>query len=530
MSLLRCLGRGVANYQSRLARTASYVVLLFKGIKMHKPAPDGDFQLPAIVENPANYIAGAWESAEAESFYARNPATGQTLATLPRSGRETARRAVVAAGRAQVDWARTPVWERAALCEKLGDAIEANKADLARVLSMEQGKPLAEAIFEVGLAGHGFNMAAAQVKYMTGEVFTGQAEGRQVLSRRFPRGVYAVITPWNYPVLIPSEYLAPGVATGNTVVWVPSPSTSLVAVALMRVLAAAGLPDGVINLVLGDGATVGDEIVSSRGTQAIGFTGSVKTGRSIAERGAGKPMVLELGGNGPMIVRRDADLDKAAFAAALGAFSNSGQICAATGRVLADAEIATALAERIAVIARAHIVGNPLDGRTTMGPLNNVAVAQKTRQHVSEAIADGATCLAGGQALPHLGSDLFYAPTVLTDVTPAMRVAREETFGPVLPIISLSGDDELLRVAQDTDYGLSMAIFSADIERALSMSTELAAGIVNINEATFYWEPHMPFGGSSGTKSGLGRIGGRYALEAMTDVRTVSIPFPRYGR
>ncbi|MBZ9772187.1 aldehyde dehydrogenase family protein [Mesorhizobium sp. CO1-1-8] len=491
---------------------------------------NGISDLPLIAQSVGNYIGGSWENGETESFISRNPANGQVLAELPKSSRATAQRAIAAATAAQRDWARMSAWERAAICAKLGDAVEANKDSLARLLSMEQGKPLAEAQFEVGIAAHGFHMAGEQVRYMTGEILTGATPGRQILSVRVPRGVYAVITPWNYPVNIPTEYLAPGIATGNTVVWVPAPSTALVAVALMRVLADAGLPDGVINLVLGEGATIGDEIVSNPGTHAIGFTGSTRTGRSIAERGAGKPMVLELGGNGPFIVRRDADLEKAALSAAIGAFSNSGQICAATGRVLADAAVADELAERIAVIAKSHNPGDPLHQGSTMGPLNNAGVAQKVREHVDEAIAAGAKCLTGGQALPELGSDLFYAPTVLTNVTPQMRIAREETFGPVVPVIALDGDDELMKVAADTEYGLSMTVFSRDIERAMAMAGELKAGFININEMTPFWETHMPFGGSSGTKSGLGRIGGKYAIEAMTEIKSISIPVPLYGK
>jgi succinate-semialdehyde dehydrogenase/glutarate-semialdehyde dehydrogenase len=484
--------------------------------------------IPLIVEGLGNYIGGKWENDEAESFVVKNPANGQTLGSLPKSSRATAQRAVAAAGAAQRDWARRSAWERANVCAKLGDAIANNKEALSRLLSMEQGKPLAEAEGEVGLAAHGFHMAAEQVRYMTGEVLFGATPGRQVLSVRVPRGVYAVITPWNYPVNIPTEYIAPGIATGNTIVWSPAPSTALVAVALIRILADAGLPEGVINLVLGEGATVGDEIVSNPGTHAIGFTGSTRTGQLIAQRGAGKPMILELGGNGPFIVRRDADLAKAAEAAAIGAFSNSGQICAATGRVLAHEAIADELAERIAVIAKNHIPGDPLHQGTTMGPLNNAGVAQKVREHVEEAIAAGAQLLAGGRPLPELGSDLFYAPTVLTRVTPQMRVARDETFGPVVPVISLAGDDELLSIARDTEYGLSMTIFSQDIERAMSMAGELRAGLININEMTPWWETHQPFGGSSGTKSGIGRVGGRYALESMTDLRNISIPVPVY--
>lgn len=484
--------------------------------------------LPAIAREPGNYIGGRWEADEDDKFSARNPATGEQLALLPQSSRATARRAVAAAKQAQAAWARTALWDRANMCVAIGKAIEAHQDDLARILSMEQGKILAEARMEVIATAHGFTMSAEMVRYMAGEAITGETKDRQFICRRHPRGVYAVITPWNYPVMIPGEYLAPAIATGNTVVWVPAPTTSLVAAALMRVIADAGLPAGVINLVLGQGAVVGDEIVAHEDVQGIGFTGSTKTGGSIAVRGAGKPMLLELGGNGPLIVRRDADLDLAAEAAAIGTFSNSGQICAATGRVLADAAIADDLAERIAAIARSHNPGDPLRQDTTMGPLNNAAVVQKTREHVDEALAAGARCLVGGTSLPDLGSDLFYAPTVLAGVTPEMRIAREETFGPVVPVLALNGDDELLRVANDTEYGLTMSIFSRDIERALAMSTRLSSGIININSHTVTWETHVPLGGASGTKSGIGRIGGRHTIEAMTEVRTITIPFPQY--
>ena len=487
-----------------------------------------NIDLPALAQDPGNYIGGKWE-VEPETFEVVNPANGYTLAHLPKSTRATAQRAIAAAGAAQSTWARVPLWDRAAMCNTLASAIEVARDDLARILSMEQGKPLSQSQGEVSKAADGFRMNAELVKYMTGETIPGETPGRHVFTRRFPRGVYAVITPWNYPVNIPTEYLAPAIATGNAVVWVPAPTTSLVAVAFMRVLAKAGLPEGLVNLVLGEGATVGDEIVSNPGTDAIGFTGSAVTGLRIAERGAGKPMHLELGGNGPMIVREDADLDLAAEAAAAGAFGNSGQICAATGRVLADASIAEPLAAKIAKLADAQVVGDPMHQGTSMGPLNNLGVVTKTAEHVSEAIADGARCLTGGKAMPELGSDLFYAPTVLVDVTADMRIAREETFGPVVPVIALDGDDALMRVAKDTDYGLSMAIFSADVKTAMAMSGELSAGIVNINAGTTYWEIHMPFGGGSGTKSGIGRIGGRHTLEAMTELRMVSLPMPYFG-
>lgn len=477
-----------------------------------------------ITETPANYIDGAWAT-EPETMPALNPATGETIALLPKSTRATASRAVAAANAAQPAWGAKTAWERAALCVGLATAIDEAAERLGRILSLEQGKPLAQGVGEVKKAADGFRMAAEQVKYLGGETLPVETPGMLVMTRRRPRGVYAVITPWNFPVNIPVEYIAPALATGNAVVWAPAPTTALVAVEFMRVLADAGLPRGLVNLVVGEGATVGDEIVAHPGTHGIGFTGSTLTGRRIAERGAGKPMLLELGGNGPVIVRADADLAKAATAAANGAFFNSGQVCAATGRVLAHASVVDELAERMVAVAREQVLGDPFHQGTTMGPLNNPTVLAKIVAHVDAAVAAGAKVLIGGKTRPDLGA-LFYEATVIRDVTPDMAIAREETFGPVVPIISCADDDELMRVAQDTSYGLSMGVFSADVPRAIAMASELSAGIVNVNGSSTYWEIHLPFGGGAGTVSGLGRIGGRHTLEAMTDIRMISIPLP----
>lgn len=477
---------------------------------------------------PGNFIDGDWQCDSAEWMDAVNPATGERLARLPKSSRETAVAAIAAARAAQPAWAAATVWERAALCHHMADAVEAAQPHLSRILSLDQGKPLAQAVAEITKACDGFRMAADLVKYMTGETIPAETPGRLVMSTRRPRGVYAVITPWNFPINIPVEYLAPAIATGNAVVWVPAPSTSLIAVEFMAVLAQAGLPGGLINLVLGEGPVVGDEIVSNPGTDGVGFTGSTATGHLVAERAAGKPLLLELGGNGPLIVRADADLEKAAEAAAIGAFSNAGQICAATARVLADSSVAASLAELIREKAEAHILGDPLHQGTTIGPLNNKGVLEKTQAHVESAVAQGARCLIGGRSRPDLGSDLFYEPTVLADVMPQMDVARYETFGPVVPILALDGDEALMEVASDSDYGLSMGIFSSDLGKAMAMASQLRAGIVNINERNNYWELHIPFGGGRGTRSGIGRIGGRHTLEAMTEIATVTLPVAGY--
>ncbi|WP_034851202.1 aldehyde dehydrogenase family protein [Inquilinus limosus] len=474
------------------------------------------------IETFANHIGGRWE-AEPEWMPAVNPATGETIGRLPRSSRETARRAIAAARQAQHGWAATPVWERARACLAIAAQIDGARDRIARTLSLEQGKPFKEAQGEVGKAADGFRLAAELVKQLRGETLPAEDPSKLVLTLRQPRGVYAVITPWNFPVNIPVEYLAPGIATGNAIVWVPAPSTSMAAVELMHTIEEAGLPPGVVNLVIGEGAVVGDEIVAHPDTNGIGFTGSPATGQRIAERGAGKPMLLELGGNGPVLVFEDADLDRAAAAAAGGAFFNAGQVCAATGRVLAHRSIVEPLAQRLVEHARAQKLGDPLQQGTTMGPLNNPKVAAKVREHVEDAVARGATVLAGGRPRPDLGSDLFFEPTVIAGVTRDMRINREETFGPVVPVLAFDDDAEALDLALDTDHGLSVGLFTADMDRALRFGEAIPAGIVNVNAGSTWWELHLPFGGGSGTRSGIGRLGGRHTLEAMTELKMISI-------
>lgn len=264
------------------------------------------------IETFQNFIAGAWED-HAETMPGINPATGRQIARLPRSDRACANRAVAAARTAQATWAARSVFERAAMCVAIASKIDEARPRIARTLSMEQGKPLAQATGEVAKAADGFRLASELVRQMGGETLPAEDPSKLVMTLRQPRGVYAVITPWNYPVNIPVEYLAPGIATGNTIVWVPAPTTSMVAAELMRAIESAGLPEGVINLVMGERPTVGDEIVAHPDVNGIGFTGSAATGQRIAERGAGKPMLLELGGNGPVLVFEDADLDRAAW-------------------------------------------------------------------------------------------------------------------------------------------------------------------------------------------------------------------------
>ncbi|MFP5076072.1 aldehyde dehydrogenase family protein [Rhizobium sp. YIM 134829] len=476
----------------------------------------------------ANYIGGRWIG-EPDTMPAINPATGDVIAQLPKSSRDTAALAVAAAKAAAPGWAATPVFKRAEMCVAIGAAIDVARDHIARILSAEQGKVFSEAYGEVSKAADGFRLAAELVKQMGGQTLPTEDPTKLVMTIRQPRGVYGVITPWNFPVNIPVEYLAPGIATGNAIVWVPAPSTSLVACALMEVIEKAGLPAGVINLVIGEGATAGDAIVIHPDVAAIGFTGSAATGKRIAERGAGKPLLLELGGNGPVVVFEDADLDAAAAAAAGGAFFNAGQVCAATGRVLAHHSIVDSLCEKLTAHAAEHVLGDPSHQGTTMGPLNNAKVAAKVKEHVDDAIASGAKVLYGGKQRSDLGSDLFFEPTVIRDVTREMRINREETFGPVVPVIAFQDEAEALDLALDSEYGLSVGVFTGDITRGIEMARAIPAGIVNVNGGSTYWEIHLPFGGGTGTKSGIGRLGGMHTMEAMTELKMITVTIDRKG-
>lgn len=471
-----------------------------------------------------HFIAGEWVASQGgKTFEARSPYDGSLLARMAEGERVDAQAAIAAAGGGFNALSKLSAWDRSKLCMRVADVIERRRDELAVTLAKEQGKPLAsEAYGEVDAAATGFREAGELVKWMEGEFIPVETPGKRAISFRQARGVYAIVTPWNFPINIPVEYLAPCLAAGNAVVWVPAPTTSLCAVKLMECIAEAGLPDGAVNLVLGQGAVVGDEIVGNPGTHGIGFTGSPQTGNLIAKRGAGKPMLLELGGNGPVVVLDDADLDRAAQAAAFGSFFNAGQVCAASGRILVTKKNHNALADRIATIAAAIRLGDPLDPETTMGPLNNPQVLAKVEEHVADGRTRGADLLTGGRVRSDIGRGLFHEPTVMGWVAHDALLNTSETFGPVVPLVACVDDAELLDVANASSHGLAASVFTRDLSRAFNFGEKLRAGLVNINSASCYWELHLPFGGASGKASGLGRLGGKHTLREVTDVKTIT--------
>lgn len=470
-----------------------------------------------------HFINGEWQqSRSGKTFFASAPATGEILAELAEGNREDAQAAVQSAHAAFSAFSRSGIWDRSHLCQRIADEIAKNRDELATVLAKEQGKPLmSEAYAEIDAAATGFREAGELIKWLNGEVIPTETPGKRVISYRQPRGVYAVVTPWNFPINIPVEYLAPAIASGNCVVWAPAPTTSLCAVKLCEVMTRAGLPKGVVNMVMGPGEVVGDEFVSHKQVNGIGFTGSPQTGQKIARRGAGKPMLLELGGNGPVIILDDADLDKAAESAAFGSFFNAGQVCAATGRILVTEKNHDAVVERLVAIAKKIILGPSTLEDTTMGPLNNEQVLAKIQLHIADAVAKGAKVAFGGSNQPDLGSELYFEPTVLSNVATSSLLNTNETFGPVAPVIVCRDEDHMLEIANASEHGLAASVFTENLKAAHRFGEELQTGIVNINAASCYWELHIPFGGASGKSSGIGRLGGTNTLREMTDVKTV---------
>ncbi len=472
------------------------------------------------------FIVGEWRDATSGATEeATSPATGESLGAVAWGDRADARLAIAAANSAFPSWSARTGFERAALLHRVADVIEGRADELARILTLDQGKPLkAEAEVEVGELVEFFRMAAEDGKRVEGTIPQSAAPGRRVLLLRRPRGVLGLITPWNWPYTMPAEVLAPALACGCTVVWTPAPSTAVCSGALAECVAEADLPPGVFNFVIGPGPEVGDELAVSPGTHAVAFTGSTETGLIVARQAAGKAQLLEMGGNGPLVVMDDADLPAAAEAARVGSFLGAGQSCSAAERILVHEAVRDEFVELLADEVRREVrLGDPLDDATTMGPVNNEPGAAKMDAHVADAVERGATIVTGGSRAGGYPTSLYWEPTVLTDVPPESIAVTQETFGPIAPVVGITSLEDAIRQTNSQTYGLMAAIFTGDLGAGMRYADSVPMGLVNINETTNYWEPHLPWGGRARSQSGIGRVGGSYPMETLTELQTVLI-------
>jgi succinate-semialdehyde dehydrogenase/glutarate-semialdehyde dehydrogenase len=478
--------------------------------------------MATTVRTLQNFIGGDW--AEPTGDDAReivSPVTGEKLADAPNASEEDIRRAARSAREAQPKWAALSAWDRAAICHAIADLIEERKEEFARELSLEQGKPyVAEAIPDIEETAENFRIAAEDVKRMESAVIPSQDVNKRILTFRKPNGVYAAITPWNFPTLIPVELIAPGIAAGNTIVMKPSEWTPIAMANFMQIMADAGLPDGVVNVVYGDGK-VGERLIQDENIDCVGFVGSHTTAEKIVRAAGLKRSLIEASGNGPVIVCADADLDAAAKGAVFGGFFCAGQVCCATERVLVDKRVHDDFLAAVVSEAAGWTLGDPFDDDTLVGPMNNEPTAAKMDRHLEDALEKGAEIVVGGTRDSGRPTELYYQPTVVDGVGVDTLINRDETFGPIVPLITVGSDEEALAVANDSYLGLQAAVYTKSLKRAFHYLDNLQVGNVVVNDSTDYWEAHEPFGGAAGTRTGWGRIGGRYTMLDMTDLKTV---------
>ncbi|MCS7219144.1 MAG: aldehyde dehydrogenase [Thermus sp.] len=468
------------------------------------------------------YIAGAWRPAqEGRRFQRRSPLDGQAVSEAEAAGLEDARQAVEAALEAFPTWSETPPSQRRDLLWKAAEALEARLEAFVEAMVEETGATPGWAHLNVHLAAGMLKEAAALTTQITGEVIPSDRPGTLAFAVRQPVGVILSLAPWNAPVILGVRALATPLACGNTVVFKGSELSPRTHALIVEALAEAGLPPGVVNFLTTapeDAPRVVEALIAHPGVRRVNFTGSTRTGRIIAELAGRhlKPVLLELGGKAPAIVLKDADLEAAARAIAFGAFANQGQICMSTERVVVEEAVADALVERLAQRAASLPVGDPRTGQAALGCLVEPKAAERVASLVEEALAQGARLVAGGRK-----QGPFFWPTVLDRVTPKMRIYHEESFGPVAVVVRVADEEEAVRVANDTEYGLSAAIFTRDIAKGLKLAKRVQSGICHINGPTVHDEPQMPFGGVKA--SGYGRFGGRAGIHEFTELRWITV-------
>ncbi|MBK8118814.1 MAG: NAD-dependent succinate-semialdehyde dehydrogenase [Sulfuritalea sp.] len=474
---------------------------------------------PELLRN-ACLINGEWLTSGGASIEIRNPATGDLVGCVPSFGAAETRAAIDAAQAAFHPWRARTAAERAKILRRWFELMMENQEDLARLMTLEQGKPLAEARGEIGYAASFIEWFAEEARRIYGDVIPSPLADRRLIVLKQPVGVCAAITPWNFPAAMITRKAAPALAAGCTMVVKPAEQTPLSALALAWLGQQAGLPPGVFNVVTGEPAVIGGELTSNPKVLKLSFTGSTEVGRLLMGQCAPtvKKLSLELGGNAPFIVFDDADLDAAVAGAMVSKYRNTGQTCVCTNRFLVQEGVHDAFAKKLAAAVAQLKVGNGLEEGVTQGPLIDAAGLAKVEELLADAVAHGARVLCGGKR--HARGGTFFEPTVLAGATSAMRLAREEIFGPVAPIFSFGDEAEAVRMANDTEFGLAAYFYSRDIARAWRVGEALDYGMVGINSGLISNEV-APFGGVK--QSGLGREGSKHGIEEYLEIKYLAM-------
>jgi succinate-semialdehyde dehydrogenase/glutarate-semialdehyde dehydrogenase len=463
------------------------------------------------------YIGGQWCDADnGATLKVNNPATGEILGTVPLMGGNETRRAIEAAKEAFIDWGRRPAKERSILLRRWYDLIMSNVDDLGALMTAEQGKPLTEAKGEVAYAASFIEWFGEEAKRVYGDTIPSPWSDRRLLVIKQPVGVCAAITPWNFPAAMIARKAGPALASGCTMVARPASLTPFSALALAVLAERAGIPAGVFNVLTGSSKDIGGELTSNPVVRKITFTGSTEVGRLLMKQSSStvKKLSLELGGNAPFIVFDDADLDAAVEGAIISKYRNAGQTCVCANRLYVQAGVYDAFAEKLVAAVAKLKVGNGFEPGVQQGPLIDQAAVEKVEEHIEDAVSQGARVLLGGKR--HALGQTFFEPTVLAGVSPKMKVAKEETFGPLAPLFRFETDEQAIEMANDTEFGLASYFYSRDIGRIWRAAEGLESGMVGINTGLISNEV-APFGGVK--QSGLGREGSHYGIEEFLEIK-----------
>jgi succinate-semialdehyde dehydrogenase / glutarate-semialdehyde dehydrogenase len=475
---------------------------------------------PALLRTDA-LVDGAWTGADSgKRFAVTNPASGAKIAEVPDLGAAETRRAIAAANEAYPAWRAKSGKERAGILRAWFNLLMANADDLAAIMVTEQGKPLAEAKGEVAYGASFVEWFAEEAKRVYGDSIPSTWGDKRLFALKEPIGVCAAITPWNFPIAMITRKIAPALAAGCTVVAKPAKQTPLSALAIAELAARAGLPKGVLNVVTGNAAAIGGELTANPIVRKLSFTGSTETGKLLMRQCAGtvKKVSLELGGNAPFIVFDDADLDAAVEGAIASKYRNTGQTCVCANRFLVQDGVYEEFTARLAQAVSALKVGDGFTPGVAQGPLIDRNALEKVEQHVADATSKGARIVIGGKR--HALGGTFYEPTILANATTAMQLAREETFGPVAPLFRFAADDDAIRIANDTEFGLASYFYSRDTRRIGRAAERLEYGMVGVNTGIISTEV-APFGGMK--ESGIGREGSKYGIEEYVEVKYVAL-------